>query len=219
MSVFIYCLEENNIPFYVGKANNISQRLKQHKNKFGDNINIFEVDLVQENEWKFWECFYIEYFQQLGFKLKNKNKGGGGPINHSQKTKDKISKIILACTTRNKKISESSKGISRGKGKIITWDLNIKKRGESISKSKKGKKLTSKHIQSLTGKSKNHGFKLSKIINQYDLNNNFIKEYNSITEAATSLCFEKPKSIGALTNCCKGKQKTAYGYIWKYKTI
>lgn len=52
---------------------------------------------------------------------------------------------------------------------------------------------------------------LNKKVMQFDLNNNFLKEWNSIKEAKiyTNSCH-----IGC---CCSGKRKTAGGYIWKYK--
>jgi len=46
---------------------------------------------------------------------------------------------------------------------------------------------------------------------QYDLEGNFIKEWNSITLA-------KLEFKGDIQACCIGKQKTAGGFIWKYKT-
>ena len=52
--------------------------------------------------------------------------------------------------------------------------------------------------------------KFKKPILQYDLNGNFIKEWPSATdvgkEANDNIC-----------KCLKGRQKTAYGYVWKYK--
>ena len=62
-----------------------------------------------------------------------------------------------------------------------------------------------------TGLNKPHN---QRKVNQYDLNNNYIKTWNSITE------FLKENNINlknsGITSCCKGKQKTAYGYKWKY---
>lgn len=48
---------------------------------------------------------------------------------------------------------------------------------------------------------------------QYDKNLNFINEFYSISEA------ERITGIpnSNIVNCCKGKRKTAGGYIWKYK--
>ncbi|PCI27771.1 hypothetical protein COB55_05180 [Candidatus Wolfebacteria bacterium] len=52
-----------------------------------------------------------------------------------------------------------------------------------------------------------------KSINQYDMEGNFIKEWESIKEAGDSLRVT-PENIGKV---CNGSNKTAAGYIWKYK--
>lgn len=56
---------------------------------------------------------------------------------------------------------------------------------------------------------------------QYDIEGNFIREYESITQAAKLLCSEGER---ILHNCRNGigtvlskKRKRCYGYIWKYK--
>lgn len=53
---------------------------------------------------------------------------------------------------------------------------------------------------------------LSKKAKQYDLNGNFIKEYESakLGSEATNICYMSIKK------CRAGKQKTAGGYIWTY---
>ena len=60
----------------------------------------------------------------------------------------------------------------------------------------------------LSGKGK------QKKVEQYDLNGNFIREFNSCREAARYI--NAPYHVG-ISSCCIGKQKTAYGYKWKYK--
>ena len=40
-----------------------------------------------------------------------------------------------------------------------------------------------------------------------------IQEFDSISEAAKSL---GGKSVGSISDVCKGKRKTAYGYKWKF---
>lgn len=57
--------------------------------------------------------------------------------------------------------------------------------------------------------------KLQKKVNQYDLKGNFIKQYNSIKEAATIIGINS----SGITNCCKRKfrQKTAGNFVWRYK--
>lgn len=47
---------------------------------------------------------------------------------------------------------------------------------------------------------------------QYDLNGNFIRKWKNIKEAGIELGIDN----GSISNCCKGKQKTAYSFIWKY---
>lgn len=55
----------------------------------------------------------------------------------------------------------------------------------------------------------------NKRINQYDLNNNFIKQYTSATDAANSLNFKKGGK-SAILRACRNQQKTSGGYIWKF---
>jgi hypothetical protein len=56
--------------------------------------------------------------------------------------------------------------------------------------------------------------KKRKAILQYDLNNNFIKEWSSYDEIIKSgLC----KKWHHICSCCTGKTPTAYGFIWKHK--
>ena len=52
-----------------------------------------------------------------------------------------------------------------------------------------------------------------KKVNQYDLNGNFIKCYDTISNATRSLRLSTKQGIIC---CCKGKQKTCGGFIWKY---
>lgn len=54
---------------------------------------------------------------------------------------------------------------------------------------------------------------LSKIVYQYDMEGNFIKEWDNASEIKRQLgyCSENIRS------CCKGKRKKAHNFIWKYK--
>lgn len=53
----------------------------------------------------------------------------------------------------------------------------------------------------------------SKPICQYSKQGEFIKKFNSISEAAKEL---NMKSSSSIQNCLYGKAKTAYGYKWQY---
>jgi hypothetical protein len=72
-----------------------------------------------------------------------------------------------------------------------------KQHAENISKALKGRKI-------------NWDRKRNQIIEQYDLQGNFIKEWPSIAEAERQVG-------GDIQACCKGKQKTAGGFVWKIK--
>jgi hypothetical protein len=70
------------------------------------------------------------------------------------------------------------------------------------------KKMSEAKIGKLVGKRNGK----SKIVEQYDLSGNFIKKYDSLTEAAN----ENGLNLKNISSCCRNKSKSAYGYIWKY---
>ena len=119
--------------------------------------------------------------------------------------------------TRNERISKANKG------KVIPKNIR-----EKISKSNKGKKiseeqkeylrkirtgikLTEEHKKKISISNKG---KTAKKVNQYDLDGNFIKQWDCILDFYKSI--NKTKNNSSVSSCCKGKLKTAYGYKWKY---
>lgn len=81
----------------------------------------------------------------------------------------------------------------------------------------KGKKLTQEHKNKIKQtrsflKNRKNTWQISPVI-QYSLDGKFVKEWESQTEA-TKFLNKTGDGIGA---CCRGKQKTAYGYIWEFK--
>ena len=52
----------------------------------------------------------------------------------------------------------------------------------------------------------------SKIVMQYDLNDNFIRSWKSAKEAANALNLNKTR----ISSCCYGSQNTSGGFKWKY---
>mgnify|MGYP003346073760 FL=1 len=74
----IYFLHKgDNIPFYVGETSQpLKYRLNHHKRKLG--VKTY-IELLEEVEdWRFWERYWIQQFKAWGYKLINKNSGGGG---------------------------------------------------------------------------------------------------------------------------------------------
>lgn len=49
-------------------------------------------------------------------------------------------------------------------------------------------------------------------INQYDLNNNFIKTWNGFVEIKETLNID----ISGIIRCCRNQYKTSNGYMWRY---
>ena len=84
--------------------------------------------------------------------------------------------------------------------RIVTWGDKISKGNKGLSR---GKGLKKPKI----------GEKISKAILQYDLQDNFIKEWSSLTEA------QKQLNIKGIGNVLRGLAMTAGGYKWKYKNL
>ena len=69
-----------------------------------------------------------------------------------------------------------------------------------------------------------HGIKSrgnSQIIEQYDLNDNYIQTFDSTMKAREWLfqnnITSNKQCRNVILRCCKGETKSAYGFIWKYK--
>lgn len=64
-----------------------------------------------------------------------------------------------------------------------------------------------------TKKNRIYKTEMDKPIIQYDTNNNFIKEWKNIDTIVKAHNY----SVGNIYKCLNGREKRAYGYIWKYK--
>lgn len=210
---------------YIGKekSNKSRSRYIDHKKTFGKDIIFTYIDLIEgwniEN-WKPLECFWIEYFRQLGFNLQNKNKGGCGPSFQTEKTKLRISK--------------SSK--YKNSKPILQYDLkgNFIREWKSINECCEFNNFNQNNISVCCNKETNkaYGFlwkfksdkneinlqfirknKPTKLIKQYSLSDEFIKEWNSIKEASDELNIK----YNSINECLNGRTKTSGGWVWKYK--
>ena len=158
--------------------------------KYG--IENFKIQIIEETEIpEERETFWIEHFGSFKWGY-NATKGGDGRkyIDYD---------LVVATYKELKNTIEVAK------------QLNISV--DSVRKILKEKK-----IEVLSSEEVNQN-KLGKIINQYDLKGNFIKSFPSAKSAAESLGKITTTSKGAsshISDACKGKRKTAYGYIWKF---
>ena len=188
---------EYNTPFYralrkYGLENFVYCVLEE--NVLRENLNMREMGWIE-----YYDSFYCGY---------NMTAGGNQTI-FSEEFKEKM--------------SEANKGrIPWNKGKHgIYSEETLKKLSESL-KGKPGY-WTNKHLseetkkklsESLKGKPSWQKGKPSynrKPVSKYDLNGNFIKKYNCITDALK----ENPKA-GHIGEVCNGYRKQTGGFIWKY---
>lgn len=210
--VYIYTLSD---PFtneikYCGKTNNIKVRLSGHlkekksnkeKIQWVDDIKsrglkpiIKIIDIVDDDNWCFWEKYWISQLKTWGFELFNKTDGGEYSVTgfrHSEETKKKISELQNG-RILNKKWCEN---ISLGRKGIIFSDEHLKN-------------LSFSHIGQVSSNKKE--------IYQIDVNNgDILNKFESITDAYIYLNLE-PKNSSLISTACKGKIKSAYGYYWCY---
>jgi group I intron endonuclease len=186
---------------------------------------IEECSIEQLNEL---EIYWINKFNCIidGLNLKE----GGSYGCHSQETKDKISISKKGNTIINQEwafnISKGRQGLNHNddtkekikKGnlnKIISQETRLKQRLQKLG-TKRSTESKLKQSKSMKGRIQPKSFydKKNKPVIQYDLNNNIIKEWNSIKEASIELNINS----GSISNCINMKrQKTAGGFIWKIK--
>jgi len=165
-------ITDNPYEVYIGKTKNPQKRERNHKDKYHTNIKLDVIDECENKDWREIEKYWISQFKNWGFKLDNKNNGGGGADIMSEEHKSNIrkAKINHSCynTDRNNKI-----GISNRKPKP----------------------------------------KLNKEVIQLDMRGNFITLWRSMSEAQIKM---NGHNVGGISECCRGIQKSAYGYKWKY---
>jgi group I intron endonuclease len=212
-----------NNKIYVGSSIDIKNRLKQHIkclkgnyhdndylqksfNKYGIDNFAFEVleycdkNLCVHLE-QYWMNLLNSYNLLFGFNLKPVAFNSLG-YKHSNKTKEFLSDF--------RKLHP----------------INLQGR-EKISKAHTSKKYSKEHKEAISKglrnkpKSQQHKDKLRKCkfktVYQYDLEDNFIKEWESPIIAAKALNFD----AGNIANCARGKSKlkTYKNFKWKYNEI
>lgn len=125
--------------------------------------------------------------------------------------------------TKNKK-SKAQKGISKNKGYVHSPEHNLK-----ISKTKKEQNFKFSDEQKFKMSNTKLGWNITwgdkigeskrgipikgKLIIQFDLLNNIIREWDSMSKAARYI----GKDSSGIKHCCDNKQNTCGGFKWKYK--
>lgn len=146
---------------YVGKTKIENSRKNKHIKTFGKNITCTTIDYINSDEKEIWgaiESYWISQFKTWGFKVQNKNLGGGGCVVASDDMREKISKGNKG----KKRTQEHIEKYKGSKSQKHRENLSIAKKGKPSNK--KGKKYGSNPKISLN-------LERSKKISQW-LNNN-----------------------------------------------
>jgi len=181
---YIYLIElPTSNQVYIGKTVDPLSRIYAHRTTLSKDFQftlIDEVKSINSQDWKSLECYWIHQFKQWGFKVLNKNQGGGGP---SKKSPESIHQTVIK---RQKTIYQYNlvgdlvkvwSSIKEAK-KIHNCNIDgclrgtIKIAGGYIWKYKPTLEFT-QHLKPYKGKK----------VFQYDLNKSFIKEWDSANEA------------------------------------
>ena len=195
---------------YLGKTNNLEKRFRKHINESIKSTSshkkawinsllklnlkpIIEIiDTTDYNNWKSSEQYWSSQLKSWGFNLTNQTNGGDGvdigniPWNKGLKG---VLKPNSSSFKKGNMIGEETRFVQ---GNIIGEETRFGKENIPWNKGISNKKLY-------------------KPIIQYDLNGNFIKEYNAIKSA------KEETNITTISNNLNNRTKTAGGYIWKYK--
>ena len=205
----IYKITSPSGKVYIGQSRDIERRWKEysiHKNKqkeqtaiynslkkYGKENHIFEV--IEEcylKELNEREIYYIEKYDSFNNGL-NASRGGYyfWEVNIGKKHKESTIDKMKEYWAENAK-PRSNKTIAK------------------ISKSKQENPriTTPQMIQKFRDTSTT-----KKTITQWDLEGNQVDMFESINEASRKLNIRND----GISACLRGKQKTAYGYIWKYQ--
>ncbi len=210
--VYIYILIDplTNEVRYCGKTNDVKVRIAGHlkeKRSNKDKINWVKnlklqkvkpllsiIDEVSEEEWSFWEKYWISQLKCWGFDLLNKTNGGESGVTGFRHTKE-----------ARRKISEKQKGRTMSP----EWRKNI-------SLAKKGIKFSKKHKLNLSLSHKGIHTQNNIPVLQIDINNgDIINRFERIGDAYRHLKLH-PYNSNLISVACKGDIKSAYGYYWCY---
>jgi hypothetical protein len=175
----------NNNKYYEGSGKILTRYKKKYgTKKYRERFKLIKIEFCSLELLDEKEIYWIKYYNTYNDGL---NLTEGGSVN--------ISKNNI----KGKSFPQKNKKLKGQKKSIETKRL--------ISESMKGKPVSNLCLE----KSKKARMKP---VLQYDLEGNFIKEWECGKKACISLGFNNVDGISA---CCIGKQKTAFGFVWKFK--
>lgn len=198
--------------YYIGQAVNLKRRyndfanfkrtytsagsaIDNARNKYND-LKYWQYDILEECEIENLDKLEIKYIKELdsnnSAKGYNSTNGGDGV------------KGFKPTEEMKKHQSEIMKGKYNGENNPMYGKHHTEEVKQKISEAQKGRKQSKEQVA-----------KKSKPIIQLTLDNKFIREWDSITDAAHTLGCDK----SLIMRVCQGKKKTAKGFHWQYKIV
>jgi group I intron endonuclease len=196
------------------------------------------IEKVSIDSWKEREIYWISKFKEDGIDLINMTIGGDGAegMIHTEESKKKMSnskKGLKLSEEHRKNISEAVKlkaeenpfynrsgnNLKQPLDRDLLYQLYIT---ENLSTTIIAKQLDCSekkvwdNLQDYGIKKdkriwkKQCGSNFTKVVLQYGLSGNLIKEWKSVAEISKKLKIKPDK-------CCRGEAKSAGGFIWRYK--
>jgi hypothetical protein len=246
-NIYVLIDPRNNSIKYLGKTiKSLNKRLSSHmidnskskksswiKSLKSQNLKpIIQLVDVVENDWEFWEEYWITNIKMLGIDLLNHTNGGEGMYGYipTQETREKWSKAFKG----RKKSKEwlAKIGLSNSKSiDVYSPTGELKHSFKSIKKASETLNIRSSHISTCCkGKLKSMNNLIFRYSNdpfnkyntkwdsrteilQIDKNGIIIKEWPSIIDAAKSFNIKAPN----ISRCLTGLRKTCKGFQWQYK--
>lgn len=173
--------------------------------KYGwKNIEHKIYECETEAEMKYLERYLIAYYnttdRRYGYNITDGGESANGVIRANRKPIDQYDKFGNFIKTWDSTYSV---------GKEMNWD------SASITACLKKRQPTAyNYYWCYTGETPEFKkYRTKRKVCQYDLNCNFIREFENAAEAGRSL----GKDNCAIVECCNGKRKSAYKFIWKYE--
>lgn len=218
-----------------GLGYNHNEYMKRAIQKYGwENIeHHIRFDSLTKEDAETKEIELISFYKSNNPKYGyNIDSGGNSVGKHSEKSIQKMRNYAKnRPIEHNKKISESKKGKKLNLTKEQRENLSLRFKGNQYGKGRQtflGKHHTEEAKQKIglahknkpswiKGKKRTKEHTLNNVIAhqkpvlQYDMNLNLLNEYSSIKEA-----MEKTH-IDNIGKVCRNVQKTAGGYVWRYK--
>lgn len=210
---------------YIGSTNNFSNRFSSHKrnlrknshsnqhlqnawNKHGEENFRFEIiELCDIENLLLLEQAHIDKCWTIGL-LYNANQIADKPPNRTG---------VKLTDAHKRNIGNAQKAIGNkppgwlGKKRGLEYSKKMSSLFKEIKHrppSRKGSTITKEHKDAISKSAK-------KEVYQFSLDGKLIRKWNSIKEALTSL--NKSVKSSSISECLSGRNKTAYGYIWKFK--